>query len=197
MERAALLAEKLRADIASQIPALNTARSMGPRVLVMLRDASATAAASVTSRGRGAMPGYWRAISASLSPDRADAATFTPRCARATATARPMPELAPVIQAVRQAADMRQTPSKPVHRLHETRDEPAEAGGRFARHQANAVGARIGDGLVLDGLVEIGHVADTIPAGGVMEGSPKDEGELGARMAMLRQDPPGGHLQEP
>src|SRR5262249_26576638 len=117
MERAALLAEKLRADIASQIPALNTARSMGPRVLVMLRDASATAAASVTSRGRGAMPGYWRAISASMSPDRADAATFTPRGARATAKALPMPELAPVIQAVRQGADMRQ-PSA-MHRLHE------------------------------------------------------------------------------
>src|SRR5262245_8776623 len=106
MERAALAAEKFRADIASQIPALNTARSMGPSVLVMLREASAMAARAVTSTGRGAMPGCWRASSESLSSDRADAATFTPCCARAIANAWPIPELAPVIQAVRHAAVM-------------------------------------------------------------------------------------------
>src|SRR5215470_9630655 len=106
MERAALAAEKFRADIASQIPALNTARSMGPSRVVMLRDACPMAAKAVTSTGRGAMPGCWLAISASLASERAEAATFTPRCARAIAKARPIPELAPVIHAVRQGAVM-------------------------------------------------------------------------------------------
>ena len=41
-----------------------------------------------------------RASSASLSPDRAEAATFTPRLASSSASARPMPLLAPVIHAV-------------------------------------------------------------------------------------------------
>src|SRR5215831_2031595 len=106
MARAALAAEKFRADIASQIPALNRARSMGPSVLVMLRDASAMAARAVTSTARGAMPGCWPAISESLASERADAATFTPRRARAIAKAWPIPELAPVIHAVRQGAVM-------------------------------------------------------------------------------------------
>src|SRR5690349_18504867 len=116
MERAALAAEKLRADIASQTPALSTARSMGPIVPAMLRTASAMAAASSTSSGRGAMPGFALASSASLSAERADAATFTPRRESAMASARPMPLLAPVIQAVRHLAGMALTlnPAQPL-----------------------------------------------------------------------------------
>src|SRR5262245_32968948 len=139
MQRAALTAEKLRADIASQIPALNTARSMGPSVLVMLREASAMIAAAVTSRGRGTMPGAWHAIWASLSGDRADAATFTPRCARAMAKARPIPELAPVIQAVRQAADMRRTPRQnPCHGGVRRAMSPKRAGVLLAIRQTQS-----------------------------------------------------------
>ena len=102
-----MAAEKFRADMGSQMPALSTARSMGPSVPAMLRAACAIAAGSVTSSGSGAMPGCARASSASLSAERAEAATLTPCRTSATASARPMPVLAPVIQAVRQRAAMR------------------------------------------------------------------------------------------
>jgi len=81
--------------------------------------------------------------------------------------------------------------------LYEAGDEPAKAGGRFARNEANAVGTRIGDRLMLDGFVEVGYITGPIPAGGVAEGSAKDEGELGATMAMLGYDPPGRDFQQP
>src|SRR5262245_27806515 len=87
--------------------------------------------------------------------------------------------------------------SKSVQRLHEASDEPAEAGPHFARDQANAVGTWIGDRLMLDGFIEVGNVTGAIPAGGVVEGSAQDKGELGATMAMLGYDPSGCHLQQP
>jgi len=81
--------------------------------------------------------------------------------------------------------------------LDETGDEPAKARGRFARKEANAVGTWIGDGLMLDGFVEVGYITGPIPAGGVAEGSAEDEGELGATMAMLGYDAPGRDFQQP
>ena len=64
-----------------------------------------------------------RASSASLSADRAEAATFTPCRASAMASARPMPVLAPVIQAVRHGAAMARV-LEPVQRLQQASDEP-------------------------------------------------------------------------
>jgi hypothetical protein len=70
----------------------------------MARTACVVAAASLTSSGNGVMAACSRASSASLSPDRAEAATFTPRLASSSASARPMPLLAPVIHAVCQCS---------------------------------------------------------------------------------------------
>jgi hypothetical protein len=52
------------------------------------------------------MPASRPASSASLSAERAEAATFTPPLASARASARPMPLLAPVTHAVRHVSAM-------------------------------------------------------------------------------------------
>jgi hypothetical protein len=67
------------------------------------------------------MPGLARANSASVSAERAEAATLTPCRTSATANARPMPVLAPVIQAVRHRAGMASGSSPQVE------DEPSYA----------------------------------------------------------------------
>jgi hypothetical protein len=50
---------------------------------------------------------------------------------------------------------------------------------------------------MLNFFVEVGYVTGPIPAGGVVEGSAQDKGELGATMTMLWHDPPGRHFQQP
>jgi hypothetical protein len=59
-------------------------------------------AASVTSSGYDLMLELLAASTASLSTERAEAATITPAAANCLAVSAPMPVLAPVIQTTRQ-----------------------------------------------------------------------------------------------
>jgi hypothetical protein len=56
-----------------------------------------------------------------------------------------------------------------VQRLQQASDEPAEARRRLAGDQADAIGPGVGDGFVLDGLVEVGDVAGAVFARDVMK----------------------------
>ena len=83
-----------------------------------------------------------------------------------------------------------------MQRLQQASQEAAEARGPLAGHQADAFASGIGDGLVLDGLVEVGDVAGQVPARGVVERPAQDERELGTGVAVLRHDAARGDLQQ-
>jgi hypothetical protein len=114
------------------------------------------------------------------------------------ASALPMPELAPVIQAVRHfAATSHKAPhSKPGPRLRQPAEQRFEPRRAFGGDQADALAVGADDGLVIDAIVHILYIAAPILTGCVLEHTFDNERKLGAAMTVLRYRAPGCDTNE-
>lgn len=109
------------------------------------------------------MPGCWAASAANASADRADAATLTPDFAKCKATARPIPELAPVIHTTRQEHGGAKR-SKSRQGLDQASDPTLETRRPFTCDDTNTTEFLICNRAMFKIAIEIGHVTGFVSA---------------------------------
>ncbi len=145
MRRANAAGSRSAAVIGWYVPALSTARSMAPSRSSISATQAAAASRSVMSSGKVWISGASDATSSSASARRALMATRSPARAACSASARPRPELAPVIDTVRILGVSRltvlletHTPRRACAIKRATNETPRLCGPRRYRTQAVA-----------------------------------------------------------